>query len=191
MNKRYLFLWMISILKPLEYPLLPLRLIVKLNECLNKEIILFEYGCGYSTLWFNKLCKCYSVEHNPIWYKKLKNKGIKNLKLHTKKKNYINSIDDVKSKIDIVFVDGVYRNECLKKAESRIENGILILDDANRFEYNTWWLDKKYESAVFGGLKMNSTFNSKGYFEINNTKVWHITKNEKKNQHISYNSIFL
>ena len=176
MQKKYIILWIISLFRPLHYPLLPLRLIAKLDKILKKNVVLFEYGSGYSTLWFNKKCKIYGVEHDHKWFKKIQGHGIKNLLFYKTKKGYINSIHKVKSNIDIVLVDGIYRNECLKEAEAMIQKGMLILDDANRSEYNTWWLDKKYSYDVFGGLKMNSTVNSKGYFEINNSKVWYIDK---------------
>jgi hypothetical protein len=58
---------------------------------LEKKIVtinrIFEYGCGYSSLWIAQRVREYiAVEHNPSWYndvaKVLKEKNLTNAKIH-------------------------------------------------------------------------------------------------------------
>jgi hypothetical protein len=44
-----------------------------LKSVVDRERKVFEYGCGYSTIFFNGRCqKTVSVEHSAAWFKKLK-----------------------------------------------------------------------------------------------------------------------
>lgn len=45
-----------------------------LKDIIHSDMNVMEYGCGYSTLFFNKRVKeVYSVEHDPYWYSILTN----------------------------------------------------------------------------------------------------------------------
>jgi hypothetical protein len=44
-----------------------------LKTVISKEWRVFEYGCGYSTVFWNKRCaRCVSVEHDRHWFHRLK-----------------------------------------------------------------------------------------------------------------------
>lgn len=46
-----------------------------IDKYLNKDKIMLEYGSGGSTLYFSKFVKeYYSIEHNKLWYDKIKGK---------------------------------------------------------------------------------------------------------------------
>jgi hypothetical protein len=46
-----------------------------ISDKLNKNMDIFEYGSGNSTLWYaEKVNSVTSVEHNKIWYEKIKKK---------------------------------------------------------------------------------------------------------------------
>lgn len=111
----------------------------------------FEWGTGYSTLWFSKHCKkLYSVEVNPFFYK-IVSDSIKDLKITNceyilfnmlvddhpqikeSQKQYAQLIKDTKEIFDCVIVDGSARNVCGVFAKPFIKSGgVLILDNANQ-----------------------------------------------------------
>src|SRR5438034_48420 len=45
-----------------------------LKDVLQREWKVFEYGCGYSTIFWNKNCaRTVSVEHDELWFNHIKN----------------------------------------------------------------------------------------------------------------------
>lgn len=69
-----------------EKPWIPFKSYVYLKKIIKKDMFVFEYGSGGSTLFFAKrVRKVISVEHNEIWYLKLKKiiefKNYKNCKI--------------------------------------------------------------------------------------------------------------
>jgi predicted O-methyltransferase YrrM len=123
----------------------------------EKNINIFEYGSGSSTLFFEDYFnEVYSVEHDSLWYQVI-NKNIKTakVKLIPPKKtkfpkiksrkigyknldfsDYVNYIKSLDMKFDIIFIDGRARQDCLLIAMDYINpNGIIILDDSSRSRY--------------------------------------------------------
>lgn len=58
------------------YPWYTLPAILFLEDTIiDKDIKVFEYGSGKSSLYYASLVKeCYSIEHNPVWYDFFKDK---------------------------------------------------------------------------------------------------------------------
>ncbi|MBA3047756.1 hypothetical protein KKC83_03880 [Patescibacteria group bacterium] len=136
-----------------------------LKQNLKKDMKIFEYGAGGSTLFLSALTKkVASVEHDPIYYITLKDKikkdNIKNCELffsppankilkdilcastEEKYKNmnfkkYIKTIDKYPNNyFDLVFIDGRVRSGCIINALTKIKNnGYLMLDNSERTEY--------------------------------------------------------
>jgi hypothetical protein len=187
MDKKYVLLWMSSLLENKKYPRLPMRLIIFIENFLKKDSNVFEYGCGLSSLYFGRKCNYCGVENNEGWYQKVtgENPGLKVL-FERDMERYVNAVDMCGfDDFDLIVVDGIFRNESLIKAEKTMRNGYIILDDANRDEYNYGFMDQKYEHWTFGGLKMNTfNINSKGYFEGNYTRLWKITKADESMKYI-------
>lgn len=127
---------------------------------LSSALSIFEYGSGNSSIYFSKTCKSvHSVEHNAEWHSKISGalKAYKNIELELKKdaEDYQNAITNTGKTFDLVIVDGILRNECAAIAfHSLSENGILVLDDSERTEYQpTFELAKKLgykELSVYG-----------------------------------------
>jgi hypothetical protein len=97
--------------------------------------IIFEYGSGNSTVFWNKIAKkVYSVEDNEDWYKKTKKK-LKKTTVYMLEKNrekYINSLEKMTKKADVIIVDGSYRHSCIKKAIKNIKStGMIIVDNSD------------------------------------------------------------
>jgi hypothetical protein len=112
-----------------------------LKNYLPKNATIFEYGSGYSTLFFStNYYHVTSVENDSSWYNKISSlTEAENCIIHFKnqKEEYINTIEHSNDLFDLIVVDGSWRNECLEKAIRQLKStGMLILDDADRIEYN-------------------------------------------------------
>ena len=112
-----------------------------LNERLNYNLSVFEYGSGNSTFFYAaKVKKVVSVEHNNKWFNKITKKLPENVELIFSKfepdKDYCKTSKNISEKFDIIIVDGVDRNNCIKYSVDALSpKGILILDDSERDEY--------------------------------------------------------
>ncbi len=121
-----------------------------LEGYLKPTDIMLEFGSGRSTLWFSKrVMHITSVEHNPEWFKKIKDKikdlSINNITyiLHPKQDetipasetNYVNATHEFEpSSLDVVLVDGTYRAQCVLKSLPLLKpGGLLIIDNVNRY----------------------------------------------------------
>lgn len=111
-----------------------------LNEVLPANAKIFEFGAGNSTLYFaNKYASVTSVENDPAWYNSLKHKLKPQINYHlilaTEREDYIKSLANSTGKYDLILVDGRWRKPCLIEAARFIENGYIVLDDADREYY--------------------------------------------------------
>lgn len=137
-----------------------------LNAAIKKNDKVFEYGMGGSTLYFlDKGCDVVSIEHDLIWFNKLRDlipieskwrglfvpyqlisqsdsseKKYRSLFPGYKDKsfeNYILQLNVFPDKyFDIIFIDGRARADGLKIAKNKIkQSGIIILDNAERTRY--------------------------------------------------------
>jgi hypothetical protein len=149
----------------IELPWLSYPSIKYLENFINREHRVFEFGGGGSTLWFAKRCQeLICTENNKYWGDMIWNEYQKNVKRYSAKimmnivevserptivdypnaDNYINTIFS-NSPYDIILVDGIdgiegqknYRVECICKAKECLNaGGIIILDDSWRNEYS-------------------------------------------------------
>jgi len=107
---------------------------------LKPEFDCFEYGAGFSTLYFSKLVKSWeSHEHDIKWFDIVKTSIKDNTIVHLipkeQKQNYVK----LKREYDFILVDGLYRKECLHEAIKHLKpNGKVIVHDACRLEYKDW-----------------------------------------------------
>jgi hypothetical protein len=135
---------------------------------LKNDMSIFEYGAGNSTIFLsNFVGTVTSVEHDELWYKDLKNKLKKNVRLiYSKPENYVDEIQKKKIKYDIVIIDGIKRNECAQKSIDYLsKRGVIIFDDTDRKKYEKsymYLLDRGFKRIDFTGLapcsiNMNST----------------------------------
>lgn len=121
-------------------PWLPYPVIDFLERRLSKDLSVFEYGCGASTIWLSARVKdLVSCEHNKEWYEKIKEQISSNVTLLYKNldEGYSDTIKEYSDKFDIIFVDGLNRVNCIKNLLGALrEDGIIILDDSFREEYD-------------------------------------------------------
>jgi len=90
-----------------------------ISDRLNNTMDVFEYGSGNSTLWFaSRTNTVTSVEHDNIWFEKIKKKMPKNVNIHYEELIYDGEYskfpNKLKMKFDIVIVDGRDRVNCIK-----------------------------------------------------------------------------
>ena len=102
----------------------------------------FEFGTGYSTIWWqNKNVNYHAVEDNKQWYDMIKDKT--NIKHESNYNKYIESIYDYNYKFDVIVIDGVVRFDCIKPALNKIkDNGIIIFDNTDWHKNSKEKLDK-------------------------------------------------
>jgi predicted O-methyltransferase YrrM len=93
--------------------------------------VVFEFGCGYSTIWFRKNVNVvFSIDNNSSWAKAMtayhtetKEKYISGIKLlfpTTPEKNDL---------FDCIVIDGAWRLECLQNSHDRVRSGGYIIID--------------------------------------------------------------
>lgn len=143
-------------------PYMPAPVVGWLKNHLTKEMDVFEWGSGGSTLFIARRVKrVISIEYGQRWYYRLlfhlKIKGIKNcvLKLVLPEQNgegkyrsqgkyshlyfekFVKSIDTYPDEsFDVVIVDGRCRSQCILHARNKVKRGgYLLVDDADRSEY--------------------------------------------------------
>lgn len=147
---------------PLNYdqPWIVFGAIDFLKTILTKDMIVWEYGSGSSTLFYaRRVNKVYSVENDELWYSHLERvfeeKQITNVtymlhkdegeakptdeKFVSKSTNklfrkYVESIDIISdNSLDVVMIDGRARSSCISQSISKVkQGGFLIVDNSDR-----------------------------------------------------------
>lgn len=131
--------------------------------------LVFEFGVGYSTLyWSNRAKNVTSIEDNPTWYKKWQeefNAPNLTLKQRDEGEQYFNAISEDNKKYDVIIIDGKCRAECAQTAIKALNSGgFIILDDSDRanvsLEYQTAIKTLKLHDLIqidfFGFCPMNN-----------------------------------
>ena len=108
-----------------------------LNSWRLEHQLVFEWGGGWSTLWFARRgAKVITMEYHADWVKMIQAEANAaevaiNLACSTDQEAYINAIMPYKGQVDIVTVDGSWRSECAVKALECVRpGGKIILDNA-------------------------------------------------------------
>jgi hypothetical protein len=106
-----------------------------INQLDFSDKIIFEYGSGYSTLFWAKRCKeIVSVEDSREWFNRLKDKMPDNVEylLKENESEYVRVINNYTAKYDIIIIDGNHRYECAIEALNRLKDtGFIILDNSD------------------------------------------------------------
>ena len=102
----------------------------------------FEYGTGYSTIWWqNKNVNYHAVEDNKQWYDMIKDKT--NIKHEPEYNKYSQSIYNYDFKFDVIVIDGTARFDCIKPTLEKIkDDGIIIFDNTDWHKNSKEELDK-------------------------------------------------
>ncbi len=150
-----------------------------IDNRLHKEMNVFEYGSGNSTLWYaQKVKHVVSVEHDKEWFEKIKEKMPKNATIYYEALvyggNYSLYLHKIDMKFDIVIIDGRDRVQCIKNSmDSLKEGGVIVLDDSEREMYQegvAFLLDHGFKRVDFWGI-------SPGLFYKKNTTIFYKQNN--------------
>ena len=106
----------------------------------------FEYGCGYSSIfWALRAKSVVSIEDNESYYKRWSGEFCElNLQIkHREERDvYENAIFEEDDAYDIIVVDGKRRFECATAAVKKlVKGGIIILDDSDRINTSDEYLN--------------------------------------------------
>jgi len=135
---------------------------------LNKKMSIFEYGSGNSTLYFaEKVNHVISVEHDKEWFENLLENIPENVQLkHCDLQyagDYCKTIVSTDRKYSIIIIDGRDRVNCILNSTSSLsQDGVLILDDSEREEYQNGVIHLKqlgYKELDFWGIAPGIFFN--------------------------------
>ncbi len=146
-------------------PLYTYAAIYFVDSKLKNNMDVFEYGSGYSTLWYaSRVGNVVAVENNAIWSKRVLNlvekNGFTNVELLTVKNTrdeYINSINTTGRKYDLISIDGRNRLSCINVALKHLNSdGIVLFDDTQRVKYQSAlsiFKDAGFKRLDFYGLR--------------------------------------
>jgi hypothetical protein len=117
-----------------------------LKEKMPSDISVFEFGCGYSSIFYAKRTTCVtSVETRKPWADKINNLR-KQLQLENLEINMILdqdqdmsfAIEETMTKYDLVVIDSKDRNECTVAASRHLtQNGCILIDNTERSNYKS------------------------------------------------------
>ena len=142
---------------------------------LTKELSVFEYGSGSSTIFYAKrVAKVVSVEHDQDWFNKIVNTKPGNAEMLfvnlEKNGEYAKKAALTGNKYDIVIVDGRDRvNCCIHSVEALTQKGVVVLDDSERDFYNearVFLCGQGFKELSFSGI-------SPGLFYLKSTSVFY------------------
>ena len=141
--------WMLSLAegRPMDLqenaiPWMNFNVIELLDQRLDKDLTLFEFGSGYSTRFYaNRVKAVTSLEYDDHWYQLLKSQVSENVNLIFRPEDvdgeYCRVIAEQKQKFDVVVVDGRDRVNCIKQSLAALsDRGVILLDDSQRERYN-------------------------------------------------------
>jgi len=146
---------------------------------LTKELTIFEYGSGNSTLFYAKnVSRVVSVEHDEAWYNKIVKSKPQNSEMIfcqlERGGEYAKKAASLGEKFDIIIVDGRDRvNCCLNSLEALKSGGVVVLDDAHRKYYDAgraFLRDAGYKELPFTGI-------APGLFYLKSTTVFYKADN--------------
>ena len=111
-----------------------------LTARVRRDMRVFEYGSGSSTLWWAaRVAEVVAVENDPQWYDIIGRQLPENGKLllgSVADGSYARAIRQVPQGFDVVVVDGRERTECAREALTALSpEGIVIWDDSDRDRY--------------------------------------------------------
>ncbi|NNC54896.1 MAG: FkbM family methyltransferase, partial [Pseudomonadales bacterium] len=132
-----------------------------LDERLQPDQQMFEFGSGNSTRWFaERVAQVTSVENNQQWYDYVKDTLPANVELKFQPSGvpeYANAVAASHTAYDVVVVDADERVACMLNAAGFLSaRGVIVLDDAQREIYREGiegLLEKGFRKLDLRGLK--------------------------------------
>lgn len=118
----------------LPYPWFTYSAIQFLDQLDLSEATVFEWGSGYSSLYFARRCRLvHSVDTSTQWHKEISSSKPRNLKLSLRDVSlFAETIEESSIQYDIIVIDAERRLDCAALAVYRLKpGGIILLDNAD------------------------------------------------------------
>lgn len=147
-------------------PWMNYAVIALLQERLNGRLDVFEFGSGYSTIFFaERVRSITSVEYDQAWFELIGKRVPTNAKIvfcaNDVDGQYCRTIGTTGRQFDVVVVDGRDRVNCIRQSiASLTERGVIVLDDSQRERYQEGIDHAKslgFSALPFEGIKPNGT----------------------------------
>ncbi len=149
-------------------PWLTYSAITFLDERLKSDLSLFEFGSGFSTLYFEKrIASVMSLEYDKKWFDLVRNK-VDEQKTEViycasdHDGDYCRMAKNSGRRFDIVLVDGRDRVNCCRHSiDCLSDHGVLIFDDAERDKYSEVYevmKERGFRHLKFSGLRPASCY---------------------------------
>ena len=122
-------------------PWMNFSIVTFLEQRLQKDQVMFEYGSGFSTKFYAQRVKeVTSVEHVQKWYDLMMSEKADNISIVQVDKDvdgkYCRAIQQSDKRYDVIMVDGRDRVNCVKQSSEQLsERGVVLLDDSERSRY--------------------------------------------------------
>ena len=124
----------------------------------------FEWGCGYSSLWWTNWGADYhGVEPDMKWVDAVKSLRANIDVVYKTGDDYINAIYDIEGKFDVIIIDGgdwqSAKYRCIEPAVHNLNSGgMIILDNSDRYINCKEKMDsyKDFIPIHFNGLRSNT-----------------------------------
>jgi len=147
-----------------QIPWMNYSIVSFLENRLNKNLRVFEYGSGFSTSFYaNHAHSVRSIEYDLAWWKFIKKieRVSSNIEIIYQDKDvngeYSRTIRKTETKYDVVVIDGRDRVNCIKQSIEQIsDSGVILLDDSDRDRYQEGVIyakSKGFRVLDFQGLK--------------------------------------
>ena len=124
-----------------ELPWMNYPVVRFLEERLSDDLRVFEYGSGYSTVFYARRVRTVvSVEHDEAWLRNIRSRIPMNARIVHCPKDidgaYCRTVLSTGEKFDAIVIDGRDRVHCMQQSISALTpRGIVILDDSQRPAY--------------------------------------------------------
>lgn len=160
-------------------PWMNYNVIALLEARLRPEMALFEFGSGFSTLFYARLVgRVVSVEHNQAWFGRVSEMVGPNVRLIHQpldsSGNYPRQANLTGETYDVIIIDGRERVACAKNAwEALTPVGVILFDDTTRPEYREgcdFLQTKGMKRLDFEGIQPTG-------FELQRTSIFYRTGN--------------
>lgn len=122
-------------------PWMNFSLIELLDRSLSRDLTLFEFGSGYSTIFFtNRVKHVTSVETDKLWFDYITSTAGANLNVKLGRVDidgaYCRLVRSPDTTYDVIVVDGRDRVNCMKQSLHALsDRGVIVLDDSQRSRY--------------------------------------------------------
>jgi len=109
-----------------------------ISQRLTQSCRVLEFGSGMSTIWYaERAGEVFSVESSAEWFaligQTLSSKSNVHVLLCEDAESYSHYCHDDDAGFDLIVVDGIARNECVKEGLRNLRpNGVLYLDNSDR-----------------------------------------------------------